>query len=210
MFVLRSHIQWRKLRVAGMLGAFILAGLTHQAGGQTRTISKEEQDAITVVNSWNAAWATKDPEKLGAYMAENCEFRADPRETELKKGRAQFVTDIKRIVELGITIQVVDTVAYGGEAGTAVLQKRIDTITINGQKKRDSPGGVFPREGWQNSGVARYAAGDLRSASRRSWTPGQCRTAGESAQSVRFSIFCVGGYRLGFVSSHRGPFCGRL
>ena len=144
MFVLRSHIQWRKLRVAGMLGAFILAGLTHQAGGQTRTITKEEQDAITVVNSWNAAWATKDPEKLSAYMAENCEFRADPRETELKKGRAQFVTDIKRIVELGITIQVVDTVAYGGEAGTAVLQKRIDTITINGQK-REIPLAAFFR-----------------------------------------------------------------
>ena len=133
----------RLLFVVAVLVAFAVTGLA-PAEAQTRTLTKEEQDAVQVVNGWDAAWATKDAEKIGAFMAEDCEFRADPREPELKKGRAQFVTDMKRLVELGITIKIVDTVAYGGEAGTAVLQKRIDTITINGMK-RDIPLAAFFR-----------------------------------------------------------------
>ena len=142
-FMVSNHVARRLLCVVGVLVAFAATGLA-PAEAQTRTLTKEEQDAVQVVNGWDAAWATKDAEKIGAFMAENCEFRADPSEPELKKGRAQFVTDIKRLVELGITIKIVDTVAYGGEAGTAVLQKRIDTITING-KKRDIPLAAFFR-----------------------------------------------------------------
>ena len=138
-----NHVSRRLLCVAAVLVAFAVTGLA-PAEAQTRTLTKEEQDAVQVVNGWDAAWATKDAEKIGAFMAEDCEFRADPREPELKKGRAQFVTDMKRLVELGITIKIVDTVAYGGEAGTAVLQKRIDTITINGTK-RDIPLAAFFR-----------------------------------------------------------------
>ena len=142
-FMVSKHFAGRLLCVAGVLAAFAVTGLA-PAEAQTRTLTKEEQDAVQVVNGWNAAWATKDAERMGAFMADNCEFREDPSETELKKGRAQFVKDIKRLVELGITIKIVDTVAYGGEAGTAVLQKRIDTITING-KKRDIPLAAFFR-----------------------------------------------------------------
>ena len=138
-----NHVTRRLLCVVAVLVAFAVTGLA-PAEAQTRTLTKEEQDAVQVVNGWDAAWATKDAEKIGAFMAENCEFRADPSEPELKKGRAQFVTDMKRLVELGITIKIVDTVAYGGEAGTAVLQKRVDTITING-KKRDIPLAAFFR-----------------------------------------------------------------
>lgn len=138
-----NHVAGRLLCVAGVLVAFAVTGLA-PAEAQTRTLTKEEQAAIQVVNGWDAAWSTKDAEKMGAFMAENCEFREDPSEPELKKGRARFVTDIKRLVELGITIKIVDTVAYGGEAGTAVLQKRVDTITING-KKRDIPLAAFFR-----------------------------------------------------------------
>ena len=133
----------RLLCVVAVLVAFGVSGLA-PAEAQTRTLTKEEQAAVQVVNGWDAAWATKDAEKIGAFMAENCVFRADPSEPELKKGRAQFVTDMKRLVELGITIKIVDTVAYGGEAGTAVLQKRIDTLTIDG-KKRDIPLAAFFR-----------------------------------------------------------------
>jgi limonene-1,2-epoxide hydrolase len=77
-------------------------------------------------------------------MAEDCEFRADPKETELKKGRAEFVNSMKRLIGAGITIRVVETHAMGGEAGTAVLQKRIDTITRNGQS-REIPLAAFFR-----------------------------------------------------------------
>jgi limonene-1,2-epoxide hydrolase len=142
-FMVSHHFAVRLLCVVGVLVAFAVTELA-PAEAQTRALTKEEQDAVQVVNGWDAAWATKDAEKIGAFMAEDCEFRADPREPELKKGRAQFVTDMKRLVELGITIKIVDTVAYGGEAGTAVLQKRIDTITING-KKRDIPLAAFFR-----------------------------------------------------------------
>jgi limonene-1,2-epoxide hydrolase len=142
-FMVSNHFAVRLLCVVGVLVAFAVTELA-PAQAQTRTLTKEEQDAVQVVNGWDAAWATKDAERIGAFMAENCEFRADPSEPELKKGRAQFVTDIKRLVELGITIKIVDTVAYGGEAGTAVLQKRIDTITING-KQRDIPLAAFFR-----------------------------------------------------------------
>jgi len=116
------------------------SGLRAQASGS----SQLEQDAIKVVNAWDAAWATKDAEKVAAYMAEDCEFRADPRETELKKGRAEFVNSMKRLIGAGITIQVIETHAMGGEAGTAVLQKRIDTITIGGQR-REIPLAAFFR-----------------------------------------------------------------
>ena len=142
-FMGSNHVTRRLLGVVAVIVAFVVTGLA-PAEAQTRTLTKEEQDAVQVVNGWDAAWATKDAEKIGAFMAEDCEFRADPREPQLKKGRAQFVTDMKRLVELGITIKIVDTVAYGGEAGTAVLQKRIDTITINGVK-RDIPLAAFFR-----------------------------------------------------------------
>ena len=133
----------RLFGVVAVLIAFAFSGVAPVAA-QTRTLTKEEQEAVKVVNGWDAAWATKDAAKIGAFMAENCVFRADPSEPELKKGRAQFVSDMKRLVELGITIKIVDTVAYGGEGGTAVLQKRIDTLTING-KKRDIPLAAFFR-----------------------------------------------------------------
>jgi limonene-1,2-epoxide hydrolase len=111
---------------------------------QASSSSQLEQDAIKVVNAWSAAWATKDAEKVGEYMAENCEFRADPKEPELKKGRAEFVNSMKRLIGRGITVQVIETHAMGGEAGVAVLQKRIDSITINGQR-RDIPLAAFFR-----------------------------------------------------------------
>jgi limonene-1,2-epoxide hydrolase len=142
-FMGSNRVTRRLLCVVAVIVAVAVTGLA-PAEAQTRTLTKEEQDAVQVVNGWDAAWATKDAEKIGAFMAEDCEFRADPREPELKKGRAQFVTDMKRLVALGITIKIVDTVAYGGEAGTAVLQKRIDTITINGTP-RDIPLAAFFR-----------------------------------------------------------------
>jgi limonene-1,2-epoxide hydrolase len=142
-FMGSNNVTRRLLCVVAVLVAFAVSGFA-PAEAQTRTWTKQERDAVQVVNGWDAAWATKDAEKIGAFMAENCEFRADPSEPELKKGRAQFVSDIKRLVELGITIQIVDTVAYGGEAGTAILQKRVDTITING-KKREIPLAAFFR-----------------------------------------------------------------
>ena len=70
---------------------------------QASDSSQLEQDAIKVVNAWDAAWATKDAEKVAAYMADDCEFRADPKETELKKGRAEFVNSMKRLIGAGIT-----------------------------------------------------------------------------------------------------------
>jgi limonene-1,2-epoxide hydrolase len=138
-----NNVTRRLMCVAAVLVAFAVSGFA-PVEAQTRTLTKQERDAVQVVNGWDAAWATKDAEKIGAFMAENCEFRADPSEPELKKGRAQFVSDIKRLVELGITIKIVDTVAYGGEAGTAILQKRVDTITISG-KKREIPLAAFFR-----------------------------------------------------------------
>ena len=140
-FMVNNDVVVRLLCAVGVLVAFSVTGL---AEAQARAMTKEEQAAVQVVNGWDAAWATKDAEKIGAFMAQNCEFRLDPSEPELKKGRAQFVTEMKRLVELGITIKIVDTVAYGGEAGTAVLQKRIDTISING-KSRDIPLAAFFR-----------------------------------------------------------------
>jgi hypothetical protein len=68
-------------------------------------------------------------------MAENCEFRMDPSDAELKKGRAEFVKSIKQLLQLGLTITPGETFTVGGESGTAVLQRRVDTITINGQTR---------------------------------------------------------------------------
>ncbi len=142
-FIGSNNVTRRPWCVVAVLVAFAVSEFT-PAEAQTRTLTKQERDAVQVVNAWDAAWAAKDAEKIGAFMAENCEFRADPSEPELKKGRAQFISDIKRLVELGITMTIVDTVAYGGEAGTAVLQKRVDTITINGNK-REIPLAAFFR-----------------------------------------------------------------
>ena len=76
----RNRIACRKLCVAGVLVSFAVTGVASLANAQTRTLTKEEQDAVQVVNGWDAAWATKDAEKIGAFMAEDCEFRADPEE----------------------------------------------------------------------------------------------------------------------------------
>lgn len=121
----------RTILCIGLLAATLAA---RPAAAQTKP-TKQEQDAINVVNMWNAAWATKDAEKVGAFMAEDCVFRGDPSEKELKHGRAAFVNEAKGLIAMiSLTIKPVETHAVGGETGVVVLQRRVDSITINGRK----------------------------------------------------------------------------
>lgn len=127
-----AQVALSKWSIAVVLCALVVAGLARPVQAQTAALTKQEQDAIQVVNDWNAAWSTGDAEKVGEFMSENCVFRLFLNDTELRIGRAEFVKALKQIFENGNgavrTKKAVETYAVGGENGTAVMQRRVDTV----------------------------------------------------------------------------------
>jgi len=62
-----NNVIRRLLCVVAVLVAFAVSVFA-PAEAQTRTLTKQERDAVQVVNAWDAAWATKDAEKIGAFI----------------------------------------------------------------------------------------------------------------------------------------------
>lgn len=112
-----------------------------QAGAQqSPAFSKQEREAIEIVNAWNTAWATKDGEKVASYMAEDVQY-TDEEDKPFKKGRAQFIQDYKtKYVNIVESYDVVASYAAGDSDGVAVMQKRIDNvISFDGKQKMKLP-----------------------------------------------------------------------
>lgn len=87
--------------------------------------SRQEQDAVNVVEKWMAAWETKDAAKVGAYMSDDVLFRTWP-ERAPQKGRAKFIAEIATFMPAIEWMKALHIDAIGGERGTAVLVERTE------------------------------------------------------------------------------------
>jgi ketosteroid isomerase-like protein len=89
--------------------------------------NQQERDAADIVRAWVDAWATKDPQRVAEYLAENCIFRGNPSEP-LQQGRAAFVTRAARLIGAYDMMKIDELFVTGTEWDTAVLIKRADGI----------------------------------------------------------------------------------
>ena len=125
----------RHTLATALIGALLSVSIARPSLAQTAPMTSQERAAVHVVREWFAAWETKDPEKVAAYMSPNVEFRGIPTQP-MRRGRAAFIQNVGRFVRLGPTVHVTEVFAIGGATGTAVLTQRIDTITLNGRTRR--------------------------------------------------------------------------
>jgi len=122
----------RAFVVGGMFVLAAIAGAPCEAQAQATAKppfiwNQQEREAADVVRAWVDAWATKDPQRVGEYMAENCVFRGDPSEP-LEQGRAAFVTRIAKSIGALDATKIDELFVTGTEWDAAVLIRRTNTI----------------------------------------------------------------------------------
>jgi len=132
---LSPNNNWRTFLTVFVFATTTVGPMTRAANAQVRLPSREEQAAIEVVKGWSDAHASRDPEKVASYLAETGEFDVDQRESP-KKTRTEYVNKIRNIISAGgLLTEITDVFAIGGELGTAVIVRRLDTINFNGQNR---------------------------------------------------------------------------
>jgi uncharacterized protein (TIGR02246 family) len=128
---------------AGAMAALLSVTLAvPRAQAQSAAPTQQEQAAIDLVKQWFAAWQAGDADKMASYMSDKVEFRGIPSQP-IRTGRAAFKQDTGRFIQLKPQITVTEAFAVGGVADTAVLIKRIDKITLNGQRRTIPLAAVF-------------------------------------------------------------------
>jgi uncharacterized protein (TIGR02246 family) len=120
----------RALVVGGILVGVCLDAHAQGTAKPQYIWNQQEREAAEVVKAWIAAFATKDPQKVASYMAENCVFRGDPSQP-LQKGREAFVKEISGFIGVIANIKIDEIYVTGNEWDTAVLTKRTDTLSPN-------------------------------------------------------------------------------
>lgn len=150
------------LTVLPLAGAQTPAPRGGQAPTATPRWTPQEAEALRIVNAWDEAWRTKDPEKIAAYMSDDVAYEVQG----MQKGREQFVRDYRRLMMEGIDYyEILSEYAAGGERQTVVVQKRIDHITRpNGDKAALDFVGYFRVQGgkiveWRDIGIRAMPAG---------------------------------------------------
>lgn len=96
--------------------------------------NEQERAAVRVAEEWVAAWNTGDPQKVAAFMAQNCEFRGDISEP-LQRGRQAFIELVSKFINSFRGIKLTEIYAVGGPWDTFVLLKRIDTVQFSKSDK---------------------------------------------------------------------------
>lgn len=133
-------------RRAILLGvAAVPAASAAQAQSAPPAAGPEEQQAIALIQAWVAALVAKDPEKAASLMDEACQYRDDPFQTELKKGRAQLLSDLKMLLRGLTSMQIQATYAVGSPKNDVlVLVRRLDEFNLGG-KQVTTPMGAYYR-----------------------------------------------------------------
>jgi limonene-1,2-epoxide hydrolase len=94
----------------------------------------EEKQAVAIVNSWVAALVAKDAEKAASLMDEEIQYRDDPFQKELKRGHAQLLQDLKRLLRGLISMRIQDSYAVGSQKDDVlVLVRRVDELDLGGK-----------------------------------------------------------------------------
>lgn len=120
----------RKLIAAGGLGAlFARAGTGSEAEAASSANTEQERAAMKVVSDFIATFPSRDVNRLGTFMADDCEFQGAPW-TPLIHGKQNFMAEMKGLVDpkRGLIFAKSPSRLYaiGGEYGTGVLAERID------------------------------------------------------------------------------------
>ena len=130
----------REFLVSSGLGVVaLMGGSAVSAVAAEQKMNEQEKQAAKVVNDFIAAWITRDPEKIGSYMADDCTMKGSET-APWTTGRANFVQNVGRFLGRDSTKQITFTpkaseiYAVSGETGVAVLTKRVDIRTADGKK----------------------------------------------------------------------------
>jgi len=115
---------------SGATGRRAAAALAQATSKPQNIWNLEEREAADVVRAWVDAWATKDPQRVAEFMADNCVFRGDPSQP-LQTGREAFVTEISRFIGAFETMKIDQLFGTGTEWETTVLIKRTDKMGPN-------------------------------------------------------------------------------
>jgi uncharacterized protein (TIGR02246 family) len=130
---------------AASITTLLSLGTATPTAAQTPSMTPAERAAVQVVRDWFAAWQTKDPQKVASLMSPNVEFRPVP-DRPIAVGRDAFVKSEARLLQGGPQARLTEVIAIGGPAGTAVLVKRTDMLTLdNGQTRVVGPFAAFFR-----------------------------------------------------------------
>ncbi|PNG24384.1 nuclear transport factor 2 family protein [Methylocella silvestris] len=121
-------------RRATLAAVVAVAASTARAEQPISGSGAKEQQAITLINGWVAALVAKDADKAVSLMDEDVQYRDDPFQTELKKGRMQFTKDLKMLLRglTGMKIETASAVA-GTKDDVLVLAKRTDEFNLGGK-----------------------------------------------------------------------------
>jgi limonene-1,2-epoxide hydrolase len=128
----------RKFLAVGGVGAAAALGWSKPAAA--RDLTGAEQANVKVVNDFSAAWATGDPTKVAAYLAEDCVVRFLQNQEPIKS-RATVAERLKAGMQNSkIEFEVHETFAIG----SLVANYRTDYITgKDGKRNAFRVGGVF-------------------------------------------------------------------
>ena len=117
--------------ICALCAAVVLLGSSVASAQSPARMNPQEQEALKIVNAWNAAWNMKDVQKVASYMSEDIEFGLPGR---LFKGRAKFLEEWVNQNMSGITYEILSEYAAGDVNQTVVVQKRVDHVNMNGRK----------------------------------------------------------------------------
>ena len=116
-----------------------------QASQQSPAPGQEEQQAIALINTWVAALVAKDAEKAVALMDEECQYRDDPFQKDLKKGRPLLLEDLKKLLGGLASMKIESAFAVGSHKNDVlVLVRRRDVFNLFG-KQISMPMGAYYR-----------------------------------------------------------------
>jgi limonene-1,2-epoxide hydrolase len=93
-----------------------------------------EQAGLEVVKNWVAAWNGKDPDKVASYMADGVEYSSDYPQHITELGRAHFLAGHRGNIAQGVSMRIDKSLALGGNKGTAVMLRRVDSFSVNGRR----------------------------------------------------------------------------
>ncbi|MBI1784919.1 nuclear transport factor 2 family protein [Candidatus Sumerlaeota bacterium] len=142
-----QHQTRRGFLAAGGIGAAALAlgvtarGVTARGGAEEAKAPTEQEAAnMKVVNDFCAAWAAKDADKLGEFLADNAVFRSNDK-APMTNGREAIVKSFGIFLKMASTAEFV--VHRTTAIGNIVLNERTDKFTMGGQDKAYHMSGVF-------------------------------------------------------------------
>lgn len=119
-----------------VVGVLVVCGLVRTPHAQSSPATAQspiEQAAVRVVRGWLSGWEAKDPDKVASYMADDGfwsgGFPDNPLGGIWRTGD-RFVQQDGGATRTGVKFSVVEELAVGGSAGTAVLERRIDEGSV--------------------------------------------------------------------------------